>query len=57
MNGGVLVEPMQEGTPATPDLVTAIAFAPDGALIVERADEERVTVRAADVSIRDENQD
>lgn len=34
MNGDVLIEPMQEGTPAVPDLVTAVAFTPDGALLI-----------------------
>jgi WD40 repeat protein len=50
MNGDVLIEPMQEGTPSTPDLVTAVAFTPDGALMITGNAVGSVQVWEADLS-------
>jgi WD40 repeat protein len=50
MDGDVLVEPMQEGTSVAPDLVTAVAFTPDGARIITGDEVGSVQVWEADFS-------
>jgi WD40 repeat protein len=50
MNGDILIQPMQEGTPVAPDLVTAVAFTPDGARIITGDEVGSVQVWEADFS-------
>ena len=50
MSGDVLIEPMQERIPAAPDLVTAVAFAPNGALMITGDAVGSVQVWEADLS-------